>query len=327
MHSARRLSLRHAVASMTLPAALLFADRADAQRVAGAGLDLPTAASEAARAELLPLWRLSEGGGTVYLMGSVHLLRPEVYPLDEGLYAAFDRSSLVVFEIDLEEAASAGLVMMQRGLYQDGRTLRDVLPSDLYADVETRAAQLGFPALVLERMKPWLVILTFSSLLVQQAGFDAASGIDMHFHQRAREAGKEIAGLETVERQIAAFEGMGVQGQIASLRQTVDRFEDAAADMDRATLLWKRGDVQGLVELFTASMAAQPELMESLLYERNRDWIPQIESFLRERGTTMVIVGVGHLFGEGSVIELLRDRGYEVTQMRTGAAEAAAGSP
>jgi uncharacterized protein len=159
--------------------------------------------------------------------------------------------------------------------------------------------------------------MTLSSLVLQRSGFEASAGLDLHLHERAKARGMGIMGLETVEEQIDVFEGLDEPAQIAFLRSTLEQLDRTVAQMDIATELWRRGDAAGLGEMFIDQMGDQPQVMERLLYERNRSWIPSIEALLAGARTAIVVVGVGHLAGERSVIDLLHERGYTVTQLRT----------
>lgn len=274
----------------------------------------------AATANALPLWEVTDGRGTVYLLGSIHVLRPETYPLDDAIYEAFDASEVVAFELHLDSVEAAAPEMIARGLYEDGRTLRDVLPGDVYADLEAHFQQLGMPVQAVSRMEPWLVALTVTALTVQRAGFETAQGIDRHFFDRATEAGKRITSFETMEQQIRVFDGMPEAEQIAFLRSTLDDIDGFADMLDEATELWKRGEAEAIAEMMTESMAEQPNLRRRLLDDRNQAWVPQIEALLRSGDTSMVVVGMGHLIGAGSVVDLLRTRGYSITRVSARAA-------
>lgn len=260
----------------------------------------------------LPLWQAELGDATVYLMGSVHLLRPDVYPLHDALYDAFDAARIVAFELDLTQVASAAPLMMQRGTYQDGTTLADRLPPELYEQLVARVAELGLPAQLFAPMKPWFASLMLSSLVLQRGGYETAAGIDMHFFERAQAAGTAVIGLETVEEQLDVFEGLSPAGQVAMLASTITELDDTLEQLDRATVLWQVGDAEGLARLVTESMADQGELTERILHERNRAWVPRIEQLPERANPAIVIVGVAHLVGEGSVIALLRERGHGV---------------
>jgi uncharacterized protein len=272
-----------------------------------------------AGAPLLPLWEVTDGAGTVYLLGSIHMLRPETYPLDDAIYAAFDESDVAAFEVHLDSLEAAAPQMLARGVYQDGRTLADVLPPELHADLEARLSDLGVPIQAMSSMKPWMMALTVSALTMQRSGYEAAEGVDMHFFERARSSGHRVIGFETMAEQIDVFDGMSLDAQVAFLRSTLEELDGFVDMMDEATELWQRGDAEEIAAMMTESMAGQPDLKRRLLDDRNQAWVPQIETLLRSRDKSIVIVGMAHLIGDGSVVDLLRDRGYSVTR-RTAAA-------
>lgn len=264
----------------------------------------------------LPLWEVTDGAGTVYLLGSIHMLRPETYPLDDAIYEAFDESALVAFEVHMDSIQAAAPQMLARGVYQDGRTLAEVLPPDLYADLEAQVQGLGVPLQAMSSMKPWMMALTVSALTMQQSGYEAATGVDMHFFERAKSSDKSVIGFETMDQQIEVFDGMPLDDQIAFLRSTLDELDGFVEMMDEATELWKRGDAEEIAGMMTESMEGQPNLRRRILDDRNQAWVPQIEALLRSRDTSIVIVGMAHLIGDGSVVDLLRERGLSVTRHR-----------
>jgi len=261
----------------------------------------------------LPLWEVSRGGNTVYLLGSVHMLRPDAYPLDPALYEAFDAARVVAFEIDLGEAAAAAPRMLMRGMYTDGRSLRSELPADLYTRLDDKLAGFGISAQLVAPMKPWLVSMTLSSVALQQVGFTPELGVDMHFFERAGEGGKRIVALETIEDQIDVFDGLTPDQQIALLESTLTEMDSIRDRMDEITAIWASGDSERLSQLMNESLLDQPVLTEGILYDRNRKWLPQIEAMVASGEPAIVIVGMGHMVGEQSVTDLLIEAGYEVT--------------
>ncbi|HEY8469634.1 MAG TPA: TraB/GumN family protein [Longimicrobiales bacterium] len=313
MRHPRSRPILGAIAPLTLAAALL-----------GCGVG---GASSPEQEGLLPLWEVTDGTNTVHLLGSIHLLRPDVYPLDPTIYEVFDSAEIVAFELDIAEMASAAAVMMAQGMYRSGRTIADDLPADLVGELERRGQELSLPPAMLRSMKPWLAAMTLSALMLQRAGFEGASGIDAHFQQRAAQMGKRTMGLETAEEQVAALDGLSAEAQVALVRRTLADLDSAAAKLDQSTALWRAGDVEGLAALMAESLRGQPELEERLLSSRNRNWVPQIEELLRGGGRAMVIVGLAHLVGEGSVVDLLEKRGYTVQQLRAREAAGVGASP
>ena len=268
----------------------------------------------------LPLWEVTHEDATVYLMGSVHMLRPDVYPLPDPMEEAFDAADQVVFELDFTDLDAAGPEMLARGSYDDGRTLADEIPEDLYDEIQHHVQAQGLPPAAFSGMKPWMVALTLSALVIQQGGYEVDAGLDMHFYERAQEASTPVRALETVDQQIDVFEELGLDAQVAYLRSTVEEVDDLVEQMDELTALWQAGDTEGLAEALTGSLVEHPELEERILYERNEAWVPQVVSFLEEGGTTTVIVGAGHLVGDRSVVDLLEAQGFQVEQESVGAA-------
>ena len=271
-------------------------------------------------ADALPMWEVTDGDATVYLLGSIHMLRPETYPLDDAIYAAFDASAVVAFELHPDSLEAAAPIMMMRGLYQDGRTLSDVLPDTLHDELAARLAGVGIPMAAAASMKPWLAALTVSALTVQRAGFDVAQGIDTHFFERAQAAGKRVTAFETIDLQIRIFDTLSEAEQVAFLQTTLDDLDGVVTMLDESTALWKRGDAEAIGALMTESMQDQPLLRRRMLDERNQAWVPQVEALLSAGDTAIVIVGMGHLTGPGSVIELLRARGHAVNRSTATAA-------
>jgi uncharacterized protein len=263
----------------------------------------------------LPLWAVSHEANTVYLLGSIHMLRPDAYPLHEALYETFDASEVIVFELDYDEMIGAAPRMMTRGTFQDGRTLESVLPGELFSHLEGRLRALGIPIELIQPMKPWLAGLTLTSIVAQQAGYTAEFGIDNHFFGRAREAGKQVGAFETVDEQIDVFDGLSTEGQVSYLLTALDDMDRAASQLDELTDLWLRGNTERLAELLTESTSQHPELYDRLLLRRNRDWLPQLEVLLHSGRPAMVVVGLAHLVGQESVIELLRTEGYDVSRV------------
>lgn len=268
-------------------------------------------------AGLLPLWQVTDGERSLYILGSIHMLRPETYPLDDAIYAAFDASDVIAYEIDLSQMAAAAPLMLARGFYQDGRRLQDVLPGEVYADLSEHFGELGLPLQPFAAAKPWFMAITLSALVMQQGGYEGAHGVDMHFLERTQKAGKQIVALETMEEQLDVFEGLTDEEQVTMLRSTLDELDAGTGMLDEMTDMWQRGDVDGIAAMTTESMEGQPNLEKRILHDRNERWVPQIEQLLQSGRPAMVIVGLAHLAGRGSVIDLLRARGHEVTRVKS----------
>lgn len=264
------------------------------------------------------LWKVSrEGSGAVYLAGSVHMLSPAYYPLSAAFDTAFADADLLVEEVDYGEmmARDAQLRMLTRGLLPPGETLQSVLSPATYAVVADRLAALGLPVAGLERFKPWFLALTLLGMEWQQAGFDPRLGLDRHFYDRAIAAGTPVQGLETVDYQISRFDEMTTEDQDRLLAATVRELQTQKASVDEIAQAWRRGDAVTLERLVLQDMRSDPRVYERLLVERNRSWLPILESLVARPGRALVVVGAAHLVGPDGLITALRARGYAVEQM------------
>ncbi len=261
------------------------------------------------------MWKAQKDGAVVYLLGSVHALQKDAYPLPPVIEAAFDRSAVVVFEIDLDEATTAAIRMLEAGSFQDGRTLEQVAGPDMWSEFSEKMIEAGMPSGMFQFMKPWLAALTLTSFELEKAGYSAESGIDIHFWNRAGEAGKERLALETAEFQIGLFAGLTPEQGLEFLEFTLADLETMIPLMDELSTKWRTGDVAYVQEIMGSEFDGYPDLYEKLNSARNRAWLPVIEELLEGRRDAMVIVGAMHLVGEDGVVEMLRQRGYTVTQL------------
>lgn len=291
--------------------------RKAAAAVLAAGTLAGTAAAQAPARNIL--YRVDgPAGATVYMLGSIHLLNEDAYPLAAPVEAAYADAERVFFEVNLDSLMARAPEMVGRAMMQNGRTLRDALPADLYARVEQAAAQyarMGVSMAVLDRMEPWMVSMMFSQLEWARAGLEARHGIDVHFEGRAQADGKALGSLESVDFQMGLMDEFSPELQVEMLRQTLDDLPGTAETMGRMVEAWRTGDAAGMDALMNSSMGESPELYDRMLTDRNAAWIPQIEQLIRGGDDVLVVVGAAHLVGDRSVVAMLRQRGYRVEQL------------
>ena len=263
------------------------------------------------------VWRVAKDGKPVaWLVGAVHLLKRDTYPLPPVFDKAFDESGTLIEEVDLGASSdpAAVLPMATKALLTDGRTLRGVLDKDTYTLVEAKAAAAGVPMLALERIKPWLVAMTLAVPVLRQSGFDPAFGIDQHFYDRAKAAKRPVRGLETVAYQLDRLDGLPMPVQVEMLKAVLADADTQASSLAEIVDAWKTGDVGALERLLLKEFRESPTVYERLLVERNRAWTPQIAICVAESSPCLVVVGGAHLVGPDSVIMLLRQAGFSVEQ-------------
>lgn len=266
------------------------------------------------------LWSMSDEDTTIYIFGTVHLLRPEV----EWRYPAFDaalaEADTVVFEVDLftDEGLQAYMSeFVPNGMYEDGRTLRGVLSESDEAVIEAGMQAAGAPIDAFNAFEPWMVSVNLGSMQLVADGYDAESGVEKVIQDEAVRAGKDFAYLEDLADQLEVFDGMSEEAQIEMLYTTVLTLDAAGETVDHMVAEWADGDVEGLGVL-AASGEGTPsavEMYERLLVTRNRNWIPVIEGFLEEPGTFFIAAGSAHFAGPDSVILMLEEEGYTVERI------------
>lgn len=263
------------------------------------------------------LWSVTAPGAPpTYLLGSLHVLTPDYYPLSAPIERAFKQSQVLIAEADIDELANPATLMSvaARALLPDGRTLDQVIDRALYAKVRQRAEHAGLPMAALARMKPWMVAITLTVPAMQSAGFDPEHGVDRHFFERARKAGMERRALETVAFQFDRLDQMPAADQEALLGSTLDDLDSQLSNVKTIADAWARGDTAAVENLLLATTTAAPGMYQRLLAERNVSWVPAVETCLTQRTTCFVVVGAAHLVGPDSLVALLKKKGYAVEQ-------------
>ena len=261
-------------------------------------------------------WKATKGAGVVYLVGSVHMLTSDFYPLAPSLDAAFKDSDLLVEEVDLAEMLSPNtqFSMLSKGMLPAGQTIDKVVSPATLALINQHTGG-ALPIEALKQFKPWFLAMTLEALEWQAAGFDASLGLDKHFFDRAQVEGKTIQGLETTDFQISLFDGMTRDQQDRFLAETLKSVDKEKASVARLTGAWKNGDVATIERLVMADVKEDPVVYDRLLVARNRTWLPKIEALFSRPRHAFVVVGAAHLVGPDGVVSMLKAKGYQVVQL------------
>ena len=277
-------------------------------------------ASAGASAESHPLsmWQLNGASNRIYLLGSVHLLREQDYPIPSTIYTAYQDADTLIMELDMDDLdpATTQALVSELGLIEGGRTLMDVMGDDLYARAEEIAADINIPLPMFAQSEPWLAAITVEQLMLTRVGFNPNLGIETHLMGKAAADGKEILGLEEFAQQLGYLDALSIDAQRSLLMQTLSEAKDIEPMMDGLIDAWRQGDVGFLESEMLADMQGYPELYEALVVARNRDWTKQIEALLDDKQNYLIVVGALHLVGEDSLPSMLRRNGKEVAQMK-----------
>jgi uncharacterized protein YbaP (TraB family) len=262
------------------------------------------------------LWQVSRDEKSIFLLGSIHYLRRENYPLNQTILNALDASKRLVLEIDLNRtsAESAQQATLEKAVYRDGTNLAQNISPETYELASRRASELGLDMRIFNPMKPWFAALTMVAINLQRMGLDPKFGVDRHLAERAKSSGKPTSGLETVESQLRLFDQLSKREQELMLRETVGELERLDRDINEIVQSWLKGDDSRLTALLLTGMQEYPDLYEKILIDRNRRWVTDIEKLVQQGSGAMVVVGAAHLVGKDSVVEMLKAKGYSVEQ-------------
>ncbi len=262
------------------------------------------------------LWTLSDEDTTLYIFGTVHLLRPDLDWRSDEMDSAFAEADTIVFEADVTSQAAASEMMKfisSEGMLEGGQQLSSLLSELERAELQKALDHVGLPLGAIEPFRPWWAAVNLSVLQIKKEGFDPNSGVETVLGAEARAAGKSFAYLETIDEQLGRLANMPTDVQVDFLVSSAESIEEGGDVLDTLVSEWVDGDVHGIGLLMSnPDMMGSDEVYEALLKSRNAVWVGKIEAMLDEPGTRLIAVGAGHLAGQDSVIEMLEAKGYEV---------------
>lgn len=260
------------------------------------------------------LWKVADADTTIYLFGTIHALPRGLDWMNGAVASALDSSGELVMEIHDPSGTMSGKAVMDRAMLK-GETLRSLMDDADRAAYEALLARLGMPAAALDPVEPWMAALTLATMPYIKAGYDPAEGVEKSLEKHVAGRGVAISGLETIDYQLGLFDTLPREIQLHYLAETVRDYDKALTTIEGMVREWGEGDPAGLAGLLNESID-EPELAETLLYQRNRAWAVWIRQRLARPGTVFVAVGAGHLAGAGSVQDALRSHGLTAARVQ-----------
>jgi len=269
---------------------------------------------------------LDKRGITLHLFGSIHVGKASFYPLHPAIEQRFRSAANLVFEIDPVAAANpqTAMRMQLRGMLPSGQTLADVVEPAALDRLRAHTERLGVPLAGLMNVKPWMLTLLLANFQANALGFDASNGLESYLVTQ-KPAQSRILELESLEQQIDMLDSLDPD---IFLDYSLDEFDTGATQLEQLVQAWQCADKESLGTQLLEAMQAGPdapaeerasmdELHARLFTDRNLTMANGIDTFIRTgTGSYFVVVGAAHLLGEGSVVELLQQRGYEVSPVR-----------
>lgn len=267
------------------------------------------------------VWRIQGPEGRLYLAGSIHVLRPDDYPLPAAYDSAWEDSSTLYLELPPEDLDPLRVqaVIAELALVGPDSSLDDFIRGAggqrQVDEVHRHAADVGVGLAMFQSYRPWFAAISVMQLVMLRAGFDPSLGVDRHFQLRAQREGRTVLGLERLEDQLGIFAGLPADQEVELLLSIL---RDAGA-LDEQVLpllqAWRSGDERSLADLLDDSFEGYPELEHQIVIARNRAWIRELRPLLERPGSHLVVVGALHLVGEHGLVRAFRREGYTITQL------------
>ncbi len=259
------------------------------------------------------LWVIRDADTTIYLFGTVHVLKPGLGWFDEAVKEAFDKSDTLVVEVVEPSAGEMQAIFAKYALAADGVPLRKRLSGQELAAYNTAVKQAGLGHSTLDPLDPWAVAVTLQLVGLMASGYDPESGVDTQLEAAAKADGKTIGQVETAAQQLGFFDGLSMESQLEFLNQTTTDMAASAVQLDQLVEYWGNGDVDQLADLINAGFS-DPEIYRILLTKRNANWAAWINQRMEKPGTVFMAVGAGHLAGGASLQNMLG--AYGITAQR-----------
>lgn len=264
------------------------------------------------------VWRLSDGSNQLFIAGTVHLLPAEQFPLPDEFDQAYQQADTLVFEADVRQLDTPqGMqLLLQHARYNDGRQLDQVLSATTYAKLQDFAKSQGLDLRQFNSYKPDFVLLTLMQSALQNTGM-AGQGVDMFFLQQALADRKGLLFLETVEQQLTMLLNASANNEDTYVQQNLAQLSEMDVQLKQIIAAWRSGNTDALASVAMA-FTDTPEgkqFYQTLLVQRNQNWMPQLKQMLATKEVELVLVGALHLAGDSNVLELLQQQGYQVTKL------------
>jgi uncharacterized protein YbaP (TraB family) len=278
------------------------------------GLLFACASSGYAKPDNASLWEISKDGNSVFLAGSIHLLRSQDYPMPAAFDSAYKKSSMLVLEADINRFADPDMMeyTSKKTMLPAGQTIRTVLNDEVYKRLEGLFGTAFIGAF--SQYKPSVIVNTLQTLVLQNSGF-TENGADLYYYVKSKEDGKPVGFLEDLKIQIDMLSNMadGIENEFVS-----DAIDELPGTLNEAITLvseWKEGIATTTEDSISKLKTQWPTVYELTILNRNAAWIPVIENYLTTVPVEFIIVGMGHLYGPDGLLSQLRKKGYTVKQV------------
>ncbi|MEP2988820.1 MAG: TraB/GumN family protein [Parasphingorhabdus sp.] len=260
------------------------------------------------------IWLVKDDDTSIYLFGTVHILKPGLSWFDEAVKEAFDASDELVVEMIDPGPAEMTKIVSALAIDETGISVREKLNAEDREKYEAALTKLGLPVASFDPLELWFASVNISLVPLMENGYDSSSGVEKDLTALAKYREMKIVGLETPRQQLGFFDNLPEEAQIRFLNFTIETIDEMVDGMNNMVARWALADTKALAELMNAGLEDKI-LYDTLLANRNANWAEWVEGRLEEPGTVFMAVGAGHLAGKSSLQELLAEKGLNAEQI------------
>jgi len=263
------------------------------------------------------VWKVQKGTSVLYLGGTCHILRETDFPLPPEFDSAYKAADILVFETDLGtfQEPETQQKMLARARYSDGSTIAEHLSAATYDELRVYCESNGIPLASLQEFKPSLLMVMLSLMELMKMGV-TQRGVDMFFYDQAIKDTKSIEGLESIDQQIHYVVSMADGSENEFVSHSLKEMNSIRQQFNLLVHAWRIGDTEKLDTMMNHDLKSRlPQLHQGLIIDRNRNWLPRIDAYLKTPATEFILVGAAHLVGVDGIIETLKRKGYVISKL------------
>lgn len=265
------------------------------------------------------VYEVSKGKHKLYLAGTIHLLRNQDFPPPAEFDAAYQQAQKIYFETDIEKAKQPefGQRFAQAMMLPNNNTLKDVLSASTWETLQRYAEKNQYP--LSQTMMFNAAMVSILITINESKKLGVGEGVDAFYDKAGRADNKFIGELESGDDVITYMKKFAQEDPNKIIDSILNDVNEMPADLEKMIANWKIGDLDALDKAFSEQMRKDtPIVYQSLIVERNKKWLPQIESMLKTAEIEMVLVGSLHLAGSDGLIAQLKNAGYTVKPYKKG---------
>ncbi|GAA6134620.1 TraB/GumN family protein [Oceaniserpentilla sp. 4NH20-0058] len=266
-----------------------------------------------------PVWKVSKGNDYFYIGGTIHLLNQEDYPLPKAFNQAYQDSDTLIFETDIDASnqPEQQAKMMTSMMYTDARTLSSELSPEVYTELKAFLAARQIPISHFEKYQPWGLSIILTVMEYQRLGMVSELGVDQHFNVQGKADKKTIGSLETIDEQLGFLQSLADINPDVIIRYTIEDMKSLPKWILIMKQAWRDGDIHAFTDMQPViEMQTQfPKVYDTLITNRNNNWMKQIPSLINNKQKEFVLVGTLHLNDEIGLLNQLRNKGFKIEQL------------